>query len=43
MALPVYVINLDRRPDRLEAITADLDRAGLAFERIKAIDGVSIR
>lgn len=39
MALPIYVINLDRRPDRLAAITADLDRLGLAFERIKAIDG----
>ena len=43
MALPVYVINLDRRPDRLEAITADLDRAGLAFERIKAIDGQELQ
>ena len=39
MTLPIYVINLDRRPDRLAAITADLDRLGLAFERIKAIDG----
>lgn len=39
MTLPIYVINLDRRPDRLEAITADLDRLGLQFERIQAIDG----
>lgn len=39
VALPIYVINLDRRPDRLEAIAADLDRLGLPFERIQAIDG----
>ncbi len=37
--LPIYVINLDRRPDRLAAIAADLDRLGLPFERIKAVDG----
>ena len=36
--LPVYVINLDRRPDRLATITRDLDRLGLEFERVAAID-----
>ena len=36
--LPVYVINLDRRPDRLATITRDLDRLGLSFERVPAID-----
>ena len=36
--LPVYVINLDRRPDRLATITGDLDRLGTSFERVAAID-----
>ena len=36
--LPVYVINLDRRPDRLATIGRDLDRLGLSFERVAAVD-----
>ena len=36
--LPVFVINLDRRPDRLATISGDLDRLGLPFERVAAID-----
>ena len=36
--LPVYVINLERRPDRLVSITRDLDRLGLSFERVAAVD-----
>ena len=36
--LPIFVINLDRRPDRLETISGDLDRLGLSFERVPAID-----
>ena len=36
--LPVYVINLDRRPDRLETISGDLGRLGLTFERVPAVD-----
>jgi glycosyl transferase family 25 len=36
--LPVYVINLARRPDRLRAIAQRLGAAGLAFERIDAFD-----
>lgn len=35
---PVYVINLNRSTDRLARISADLNAAGLAFERIPAID-----
>ena len=36
--LPVYVINLDRRPDRWAAISADLKRIGLEAERVPAVD-----
>ena len=36
--LPVYVINLDRRPDRLATIGRDLGRLGLGFERVAAVD-----
>ncbi len=38
MPLPVFVINLDRRPDRWQAISARLNELGIAFERIQAID-----
>jgi glycosyl transferase family 25 len=34
----VYVINLDRRPDRLDEITGELDKIGLPFKRFAAID-----
>jgi hypothetical protein len=34
-----YVINLDRRPDRLAQITAHLATLGLPMTRIPAIDG----
>ena len=36
--LPVYVINLDRRPDRWQAISENLDRIGVAAQRIAAVD-----
>ena len=36
--LPVYVINLDRRPDRWKAMSAQLDRLGMDAMRIPAID-----
>ena len=37
--IPVYLINLDRRPDRLEAISENLRRIGVTnVTRIKAID-----
>ncbi|MXW13733.1 MAG: glycosyltransferase family 25 protein [Rhodothermaceae bacterium] len=42
MQLPVFVINLERRPDRLATITGALDRIGLAFTRIPAIDGQAL-
>ena len=39
MTLPVFVINLDRRPDRWEAMSAQLDRLGIGAVRIPAVDG----
>ena len=36
--IPAYVINLDRRPDRWETISANLDRIGVKAERIPAVD-----
>lgn len=35
----VFVINLDRRPDRLAQISDLLGGLGIAFERISAVDG----
>ena len=40
--LPVYFINLDRRPDRLEVISARLHKLGIHAERVPAIDASSI-
>lgn len=37
--MKVYLINLDRRPDRLAEMTARLNALGLEFERISAVDG----
>ena len=42
MAIPTYVINLDRRPDRLATVTDNLNRIGLPFTRIRAIDGQTL-
>lgn len=36
--IPVYVINLDRRPDRWQAISGRLDRLGIEASRIAAVD-----
>lgn len=35
----VYVINLDRSPDRLKSITCELERENIKFERVSAVDG----
>ena len=36
--VPVYVINLDRRPDRWTTMSEQLDRLGIAATRIPAVD-----
>ena len=36
--LPVFVINLDRRPDRWAAMSAQLDKLGIQATRIAAVD-----
>ena len=37
--IKVFVINLDRRPDRLSSVTERLLRAGLSFSRFAAVNG----
>lgn len=37
-----YVINLNRSPGRLTAVTENLRKEGLAFERIQAVDGAQL-
>ena len=39
--LPIHVINLSRRPDRLAVIGGALDRMGLEWHRVEAIDGAA--
>ena len=39
MTIPAYVINLDGSSDRLAAISADFEQAGMTFTRIPAVDG----
>jgi hypothetical protein len=39
----IFVINLARRPDRMAAMAAQLDRLGLAYERFDAVDGKTCR
>ena len=40
--LPIFVINLDRRPDRLRSIAANLDQIGLKANRIPAVDARTV-
>jgi glycosyl transferase, family 25 len=39
--LRAYLINLDRSPDRLATMVAQLDAAGLAWQRVVGVDGAS--
>ena len=40
--LPVFVVNLDRRPDRMRSIAANLNRLGLKACRIPAVDARTV-
>jgi glycosyl transferase family 25 len=40
--LKIFVINLEKRPDRLNFIKLQLDTLGLDFEKIIAIDGITL-
>jgi GR25 family glycosyltransferase involved in LPS biosynthesis len=37
--IPIYVINLDRSPDRLCYMSEQLSKTEVPFERIVAVDG----
>jgi glycosyl transferase family 25 len=37
--MKLFVINLDRRPDRLARMSEIFDRLGLRFDRVSAVDG----
>lgn len=37
-----YLINLDRCPERLDAMQAQLDGLGIPFERVPAVDGLNL-
>ena len=37
--MPVYVINLDREPEKFRAISGRLSELGITFERVQAVDG----
>ncbi|MEM1317362.1 MAG: glycosyltransferase family 25 protein, partial [Pseudomonadota bacterium] len=41
-ACGIYIINLDRSPERLEMQQQQLDRLGLSFERVEAVDGSTL-
>jgi len=41
-AIPIYVINLDRRPDRLERIGGHLAERGVSFHRQPACDAAMV-
>jgi glycosyl transferase family 25 len=38
----VFLINLDRSADRLALMAGDLDRLGLAWERLVGVDGATL-
>jgi glycosyl transferase, family 25 len=42
MDIPIFVINLDRAPARLAHAAAELKRQGLNFQRVSAVDGLTL-
>jgi glycosyl transferase, family 25 len=41
-AIPAYVINLDRRPDRRDFMARQLDAIGVGWERLAALDAQTV-
>lgn len=42
MSLPIYVINLDRRADRWQVISGDIERLGLTATRIPGVEAATL-
>jgi len=42
-SLAAFVINLDRAPDRLAAAAAQLDKTGIRWQRVTAVDGRALK
>lgn len=40
--VPIYLINLDRRPDRLDYMAGQLARLGLSWQRFAAVDAQTV-
>lgn len=40
--MKIFIINLDRRPDRFQQTVIELARFGLSGERIQAVDGLNL-
>jgi glycosyl transferase family 25 len=40
--IPIYIVNLARRPDRLTYMTDQLQEMGLSWSRIEALDGKTV-
>ncbi|MEL6584509.1 MAG: glycosyltransferase family 25 protein [Pseudomonadota bacterium] len=40
--VPITIVNLDRRPDRLAYMTDQLDALGLSWQRVSALDGKEV-
>lgn len=40
LSVNIYLINLDRREDRLQATLENLDKMGISFIRVSAVDGM---
>jgi glycosyl transferase, family 25 len=42
MRIPVFLINLDRSPERLRYMQAQAEKCGMVFERVAAVDGFNV-
>ena len=40
--MKVYLVNLDRSPERLAEVDAELRRVGIDYERVSAVDGLKL-